>query len=62
MLQVKVFEAPDAEELEQNVNDWLESNISIDVLNMTQSESAISDDDGDLCGNVTLTLMYRQRA
>ncbi len=62
MLQVKVFEAPNAEELEQNVNTWLESNFSIDVLHMTQSESAIADEDDDLFGNVTLTLMYRQRA
>lgn len=62
MLQVKIFEGPGAEDVEKDVNEWLEQNMGIDVLHMTQSESAIADDDNDLCGNVTLTLMYRRRA
>lgn len=59
MLKVKIFEGPDAEELEANVNEWLVSNSQIEVLHMVQSESAITDEDGDMCGNTTLSIMYR---
>lgn len=62
MLQVKIFEGAGADELQQDVNSWLEENMGIDVLHMTQSESAIADEDDDLFGNVTLTIMYRRRA
>ena len=61
MLQIKIFEAPDAEELEENVNSWLEANMNIDVMHVTQSESAIADGDGDLCGNTTVSIFYRRR-
>lgn len=61
MLKIKVFEAPDAEELQETINTWLEENLQIDVLHMSQSESAVADDEGDFCGNTTLSLMYRNR-
>ncbi|PKL77242.1 MAG: hypothetical protein CVV27_06190 [Candidatus Melainabacteria bacterium HGW-Melainabacteria-1] len=60
MLKVKMFEGPDAEELEHTVNEWLNDNLGVDVMHMTQSESAVADEDGDLCGNTTLTLLYRR--
>lgn len=59
MLKVQIFEAPDAEELQDAVNEWLEENLQIDVVHVTQSESAVADGDGDLCGNTTLSIMYR---
>jgi len=60
MLQVKIFEGPEAEELEQEINTWLKENMEVDVLHVLQSESAVADEDGDLCGNTTLSLFYRR--
>lgn len=61
MLYIKIFEAPDADELENNVNDWLADNENIEITHVTQSESAVADTDGDFCGNTTLSIMYRKR-
>lgn len=61
MFQVKIFEGGDAEELESQVNAWLESNMSVEVMHVTQSESAVKDEDGDFVGNTTLSIFYRRR-
>lgn len=60
MLQVKIFEGPDAEDIESKVNHWLRDNMEIDVAFVQQSESAVADEDGDLCGNTTLSIFYRR--
>lgn len=60
MLQVKIFEGPDAKEIEIEINQWLRENMEIDVIQIAQSESAVADDDGDLCGNTTLSVFYRR--
>ena len=44
--------------LEIAVNEWLEKNTGVEVMKMTQSESAVADEDGDFCGNTTLSLLY----
>ncbi|MBF2053816.1 MAG: sporulation protein Cse60 [Candidatus Sericytochromatia bacterium] len=60
MLQVKIFEGPEADELEQEINTWLKDNSSIELVKVLQSESAVADDDGDFCGNTTISVFYRQ--
>lgn len=59
MLQVKIFEGPDADELEQQINSWLKDNSGIELIKVLQSESAVADDEGDFCGNTTISLFYR---
>lgn len=59
MLQVKIFEGPDADELEQQINSWLKDNSDIELVKVLQSESAVADEEGDFCGNTTLSLFYR---
>ncbi len=59
MLKIKLFEGSDASELETEVNEWLQEHLNIDVVHMTQSESAIPDEDGEFWGNTTISLMYR---
>ena len=59
MLRCKIFEAPDAETLEQKVNDWLSEHNDAEIIQVNQSESAVADGDGDLCGNTTLSVFYR---
>ncbi len=59
MLRCKIFEGSDAEELEKKVNDWLTEHSDIDLIQVNQSESAVTDGDGDLCGNTTLSVFYR---
>lgn len=59
MLQVRIFEGADAEDLEHEVNGWLKNHMEIEVLHVTQSESAVADEDGDLCGNTTISIFYR---
>jgi hypothetical protein len=59
MLQVKIFESPDADELEQQINSWLKDNSGIELIKVLQSESAVADDEGDFCGNTTISLFYR---
>ncbi len=59
MIQVRIFEAGDAEELQDNLNDWLKEHAEIEIVNILQSESAVSDDDGDLCGNTTVSIFYK---
>jgi len=61
MLQVTIFEGPDAQELQVEINTWLKDHLDIDVLHITQSESAVSDPDGDLCGNTTISLFYQHK-
>ena len=58
MRQVKIFEGPEASDIETDINKWLKNNLDIEIHHMLQSESAVSDDDGDLCGNTTITLLY----
>lgn len=60
MLQVKIFEGPEAEELEQEINRWFKDNMDIELVRALQSESAVADEDGDLCGNTTVSLFYRR--
>jgi len=60
MLQVKIFEGPDAQEVEEKINHWLRDNMEIDVLHIGQSESAVADEEGDLCGNTTVSMFYRR--
>ncbi|MBT9544448.1 MAG: sporulation protein Cse60 [Candidatus Sericytochromatia bacterium] len=59
MIQVRIFEAGDAEELQDNLNDWLKEHAEIEIVNILQSESAVSDEDGDLCGNTTVSIFYK---
>lgn len=59
VLHCKIFEAPDAESLEKNINDWLTEHSEIELLKVNQSESAVADGDGDLCGNTTVSIFYR---
>jgi hypothetical protein len=59
MIQVRIFEAGDAEELQDHLNDWLKEHAEIEIVNILQSESAVSDEDGDLCGNTTVSIFYK---
>lgn len=59
VLRCKIFEAPDAETLEQKINDWLSEHSDIELVHVNQSESAVADGDGDLCGNTTVSVFYR---
>lgn len=59
MIQVRIFEAGDAEELQNNLNEWLKEHAEIEIVNILQSESAVSDEDGDLCGNTTVSIFYK---
>lgn len=59
MLHCKIFEAPDAETLEKKINTWLTENGEIELVQINQSESAVADGDGDLCGNTTVSIFYR---
>lgn len=59
MIQVRIFEAGDAEELQDNLNDWLKEHADLEIVNILQSESAVSDEDGDLCGNTTVSIFYK---
>lgn len=59
MIQVRIFEAGDSEELQANLNDWLKEHAEIEIVNILQSESAVSDEDGDLCGNTTVSIFYK---
>ena len=59
MIQVRIFEAGDAEELQDNLNDWLKEHAELEIVNILQSESAVSDEDGDLCGNTTISIFYK---
>ncbi|MGV3525857.1 MAG: hypothetical protein ACO1RX_16660 [Candidatus Sericytochromatia bacterium] len=61
MLQVQIFENADATELQDEVNDWLKTHPQVEVTHIAQSESAVADEEGDFCGNTTLTLFYRQQ-
>ncbi len=61
MLQTKIFEGPDAQELQIQINDWFKDHLEIEVLHIAQSESAVADPDGDLCGNTTISLFYQQK-
>lgn len=60
MLQVKIFEGPEAGDIENEINTWLSQHLDVDVQHVLQSESAVSDEDGDLCGNTTVTIFYRK--
>ena len=60
MLQVKIFEGPEASDIEKEINSWLGQHLDIEIQHALQSESAVSDADGDLCGNTTITLFYRK--
>lgn len=59
MLHCKIFEAPDAETLEKKINTWLADHGEVEVVKINQSESAVADGDGDLCGNTTISIFYR---
>lgn len=59
MFKVKVFEAAQADELQDAVNAWLREHATVDIVSVTQSESAIADSDGDICGNTTYTILYK---
>jgi hypothetical protein len=59
MLRCKIFEAPDAETLEKKINDWLTEYGEVELIQINQSESAVADGDGDLCGNTTISVFYR---
>lgn len=59
MIQVRIFEAGDAQELEKLVNLWLKEHSEIEIVRITQSESAVADQDGDFCGNTTIAIFYK---
>ncbi len=59
MLRCKIFEAPDAETLEKKINAWLAEQSEVELVQVNQSESAVADGDGDLCGNTTISVFYR---
>lgn len=59
MLRCKIFEAPDAETLEKKINAWLTEQSEVELVQVNQSESAVADGDGDLCGNTTISVFYR---
>lgn len=59
MLRCKIFEAPDAETLEAKINQWLTEHSEVELVQVNQSESAVADGDGDLCGNTTVSIFYR---
>lgn len=59
MIQVRIFEAGDAQELEALLNAWFKEHAEIEIVRITQSESAVADEDGDLCGNTTISVFYK---
>jgi hypothetical protein len=59
MIQVHIFEAGDTQELETDLNAWLKEHSEIEIVKILQSESAVSDDDGDFCGNTTISIFYK---
>jgi len=55
-VRLRIFNNSSAQDLEREVNDWLEINPDIQILLITQSESGkLAEDWG-----VTLTLLYRE--
>ncbi|PIQ24242.1 hypothetical protein COW36_10505 [bacterium (Candidatus Blackallbacteria) CG17_big_fil_post_rev_8_21_14_2_50_48_46] len=59
MYQVRIFEAGDAEELQVALNEWFGEHPELEIVRITQSESAVADEDGDLCGNTTVSVFYK---
>ena len=55
-MNIKVFTAESGSSLENDVNEWLANNPSIEVVNMVQSES---NSDKMERWIVTLTLLYK---
>ena len=59
MIQVRIFEGSDAEELQHELNHWLKEHPDMDIVRILQSEGAAADRNGDLCGNTTISIFYK---
>lgn len=61
MIQVKIFEDSDIQDLEDDINVWLGENPGIEVFNVTQSEAGFMDTkDEEPIGNTTISIFYKK--
>jgi len=58
MRRVKVFDVDTSDPVEEQINDWLDSNKGVVIESITQSESAATDEWTDFW-HLTIIIWYR---